>query len=83
MYVAAVSIYPEDDCCSNSNCNNLGPLKKEYRKKAVVYTQGAGVQPAWNTSLYCQSRSCFGARLVLNGFIFRVSDELSQELPRL
>ncbi|KAF8161529.1 hypothetical protein B0H34DRAFT_781972 [Crassisporium funariophilum] len=52
--LTAVSIYPPDDCCSNVRCLNKTPLKKElYRKKAVVYTQSAGVQPAWNVSLYC------------------------------
>jgi len=56
-YVAAMSIYPISDRCSNIYCDNQIPLKKEYRKKAVVFTQGAGVQPAWNMSLYCQSRS--------------------------
>jgi len=59
IYVAAMSIYPIDDCCPNIYCDNRIPLKKEYRKKAVVFTQGAGVQPAWNMSLYCQSRSYF------------------------
>jgi hypothetical protein len=54
-----MSIYPIDDCCPNIYCDNQIPLKKEYRKKAVVFTRGMGVQPAWNTSLYCQSRSYF------------------------
>lgn len=58
-YVAAMSIYPISNCCSNIYCDNQIPLKKEYCKKAVVFTQGAGVQPAWNMSLYCQSRSYF------------------------
>ena len=57
-YVATMSIYPISDCCSNIYCDNQIPLKKEYHK-AVVFTQGAGVQPAWNMSLYCQSRSYF------------------------
>ena len=52
-----MSIYPIDDCCPNIYCDNQIPLKKEYRKKAIVFTQAAGVQPAWNMSLYCQSRS--------------------------
>ena len=60
--VAAMSIYPISDCCSNIYCDNQIPLKKEYRKKAVVFTRGAGVQPAWNMSLYCQSRSYFCRR---------------------
>ena len=54
-YIAAVSIYPPDDSCLNTSCDNQIPFKKGYCKKAVVYTQHAGVQPAWNTSLYCQS----------------------------
>ena len=52
-----MSIYPIDDCCPNIYCDNQIPLKKEYRKKAVVFTLGEGVQPAWNISLYCQSKS--------------------------
>jgi hypothetical protein len=60
--VAAMSIYPVDDYCTNIYCDNWIPLKKEYRKKAVVFTRGAGVQPAWNMSLYCQSRSYFGGQ---------------------
>ena len=67
--LAAISLYPVDDCCPNLHCNNWIPLKKEYHKKAVVYTQGVGVQPAWNTSLYCHSmsffKSWFGAMHVL------------------
>ena len=59
IYIAAMSIYPIDDCCPNIYCNNQIPLKKEYRKKAVVFTGGKGVQPAWNISLYCPSRSYF------------------------
>ncbi|KDR71533.1 hypothetical protein GALMADRAFT_102508 [Galerina marginata CBS 339.88] len=52
--LTAISIYPQDDCCSNAQCSNQTPLKKELsRKKAVVYTQSAGAQPAWNVSLYC------------------------------
>ncbi|KIM37113.1 hypothetical protein M413DRAFT_77411 [Hebeloma cylindrosporum] len=54
--LTAVSIYPPDDGCPNLSCDNQIPLKKEYRKKAVVYTRSAGVQPAWNTSLYCPSK---------------------------
>ena len=50
-----MSIYPADDCCPNTYCDNQIPLKKEYRKKAIVFTRGVGVQPAWNMSLYCQS----------------------------
>ena len=55
--LAAVSVYPPNDCCLNSNCTHHGPLKKEYRKKAVVYTNNNGVQPSWNTSIYCPSES--------------------------
>lgn len=42
-----MSIYPPGDCCPNTCCDNQIPLKKEYRKKAVLYTQGAGVKPTW------------------------------------
>ncbi|KAF8964864.1 hypothetical protein BDZ97DRAFT_2001574 [Flammula alnicola] len=51
--ITAVSIYPPNDCCLNSNCTHRIPLKKEYRKQAVIYTDNLGVQPSWNTSLYC------------------------------
>ncbi|KAF4616821.1 hypothetical protein D9613_008233 [Agrocybe pediades] len=51
--VTAMSIYPPEDVCTNSNCEHCIPLKKSFVKKAVVYTQSHGVQPAWVTSLYC------------------------------
>ncbi|KAF8957605.1 hypothetical protein BDZ97DRAFT_1669810 [Flammula alnicola] len=51
--ITATSIYPPNDCCLNNNCTYRNPLKKEYHKKAVVYTDHLGVQPSWNTSLYC------------------------------
>jgi hypothetical protein len=38
--VAAISTYPPDDCCTNINCPNVQPLKKEYAKKTVVYDNG-------------------------------------------
>ena len=57
--LAAVSIYPPNDSCTNSNCIHRIPLKKEFRKKAIVYTDNTGVQPCWNTSIYCPSESLF------------------------
>ncbi|KJA15025.1 hypothetical protein HYPSUDRAFT_72271 [Hypholoma sublateritium FD-334 SS-4] len=50
---SAVSIYPPSDRCTNINCLHRIPLKKEFRKKVIVYTQGLGVQPAYNISIYC------------------------------
>ena len=32
------------------------PLKKEFRKKVIVYTKGLGVQPAYSVSIYCPSK---------------------------
>ncbi|KAF8805960.1 hypothetical protein BYT27DRAFT_7016056, partial [Phlegmacium glaucopus] len=36
--INAVSLYPPNACCLNSNCIHCIPLKKEYQKKAVIYT---------------------------------------------
>lgn len=32
-------------------------MKKEYQRKALIYTQGEGVQPAYHVHLYCPSES--------------------------
>jgi len=52
----AISIYPPNDTCTNPNCGNPNPLKKEEQRQAVVYTLSDGVQPAWNVHLYCASK---------------------------
>ncbi|PPR02945.1 hypothetical protein CVT24_012157 [Panaeolus cyanescens] len=53
--ITAISIYPVHDTCQNVRCENHGViLKKEYRKKAVVFMGNNTVQPAWNTSIYCR-----------------------------
>ncbi len=57
--LAAHTIYPPNYCCINSNCTNRAPLKKHYFKKAVIYTDSSGVQPAWNISLYCTGKLIF------------------------
>ncbi|KAF8801527.1 hypothetical protein BYT27DRAFT_7114765 [Phlegmacium glaucopus] len=51
--LTAITLYPPNNTCPNQDCPNENPLKKEYQQKAVVYTQAAGAQPAWNIHTYC------------------------------
>lgn len=55
--VAALTIYPSSDVCTNTDCPCIVPLKKETQQRAVVYTHDLGVQPAWYIHIYCPSTS--------------------------
>ncbi|EDR05355.1 uncharacterized protein LACBIDRAFT_329773 [Laccaria bicolor S238N-H82] len=49
----ALTLYPPNIVCTNPDCANIVPLKKEEQRKAVVYTLSNGVQLAWNVHVYC------------------------------
>jgi len=37
MLTATNTIFLPDDCCTNTNCPNNVPLKKESQKQVVIY----------------------------------------------
>jgi hypothetical protein len=77
IYVAAMSIYPIDDCCPNTYCDNRIPLKKEYCKKAVVFTGGKGSNQLGICLYTVKVGLSSGDKLTLTDHAFRVSHKLS------
>ncbi|EDQ99871.1 uncharacterized protein LACBIDRAFT_334609 [Laccaria bicolor S238N-H82] len=51
----ALTLYLPNIVCTNPDCTNIVPLKKEEQRKVIVYTLSNGVQPAWNVHVYCLS----------------------------
>jgi hypothetical protein len=63
--VAAYTVYPPSNSCSNNACKNfMKLLKKEKAWQAIIYTFAHGAQPAWAVILYCA-----GTILQTNPFI--------------
>ena len=75
--LAAVTMYPPNDCCTNNTCLKKVPLKKEIQKKTVVYTKDVGTQPTYAIHVYCPSKPWVNRLSIPSQTLFRVRDNLS------